>query len=346
MSGGTGEVILAGVDEVGYGPLLGPLVVGRSAARVPAEADGVPDLWKLLKPAVSVTRDRAGRRLHVADSKKVYSPSKAAVGLRELERTALAFAQVAGTATGDLDALLAAADPAAAAEARQIDWYAPPPGDAEKHPAEADAASVAIAANALRHACDAAGVTVLPPRAAVAFEPRYNRMCDALRNKSAVVQSLAAGLIAELLDADDPTPLLFVCDRQGGRTRYGPFLRQMFAEWELSVESEADARSDYRLTRGGRVARIIFAEKGRVARPADRAGERHREVPARAADGPVQRLVVAARAGPQTDRRLLDRRPTLARRHRRRSEGTRHRRRRDSSLSVVGWASARHPHRE
>jgi len=48
------RMILAGIDEAGYGPLLGPLVVGCCAFEIEGEAtEGVPCLWKRLTKLVS-----------------------------------------------------------------------------------------------------------------------------------------------------------------------------------------------------------------------------------------------------------------------------------------------------
>src|SRR5688572_3861291 len=84
-----GPMILAGIDEAGYGPLLGPLVVGCCAFQVadadPA-SDELPCVWKRLKKLVSKNRTKAGKKLHVNDSKIVYT-----AGLKELERAILAL---------------------------------------------------------------------------------------------------------------------------------------------------------------------------------------------------------------------------------------------------------------
>ena len=244
-------MILAGIDEAGFGPVLGPFTLGCVAVRVPAEGEELPDVWSLLKSIVSAKRDRTGRRLHVNDSKKVYTPS---LGLRELEKAVLAFRPA-----DDFDGFLAAVDPAAPERSQLVPWYARP--EDEAHPHAADPAGIGIAANALRHACDAAGVGPFDVRGRVVFEPEYNRLCDALRNKSAVAQTILAGLIYGLLQRHAGDGLTIVVDRQGGRSHYGDFLRQMFEAWDLEVVREGDSRADYRLTRGGDAVGIIFAEK-------------------------------------------------------------------------------------
>src|SRR5437764_14373214 len=97
-------MILAGIDEAGYGPLLGALVVGCCAFEVGAGGALDPAelhcLWARLRKHVSRKRLKSGRKLHVNDSKVVYSPS---LGLKELERSVLAFtAAAAGEWPGDL----------------------------------------------------------------------------------------------------------------------------------------------------------------------------------------------------------------------------------------------------
>ncbi|MFG0243130.1 MAG: hypothetical protein ACF8R9_10135 [Phycisphaerales bacterium JB054] len=92
-------LIYCGIDEAGYGPMLGPLCVGFSAFRVEdwTPEGGAPDLWKLLDKAVCRKgRDSRGR-IAVADSKKLKlsNQSKTRHPLTHLERGVLAFGGLA-----------------------------------------------------------------------------------------------------------------------------------------------------------------------------------------------------------------------------------------------------------
>src|SRR6516162_4529904 len=67
---------IIGVDEAGYGPNLGPLVMTSVACRVPDDAPG-SDLWQVGRTAVRKAAGDDARRLVVHDSKKVYgAPSR------------------------------------------------------------------------------------------------------------------------------------------------------------------------------------------------------------------------------------------------------------------------------
>jgi hypothetical protein len=71
---------IIGIDEAGYGPNLGPLVMSSVACRVPDEQLDA-DLWRLLAAAVRRGGDRDDGRLVVDDSKVVYSTSRGLAGL-------------------------------------------------------------------------------------------------------------------------------------------------------------------------------------------------------------------------------------------------------------------------
>ncbi|MCA9117788.1 MAG: hypothetical protein KDA79_22110, partial [Planctomycetaceae bacterium] len=85
--------LITGMDEAGYGPNLGPLVVAVTVWEVPGDPHDA-DLWEAFAPAVCRQAEPASGRVHIADSKEVHQASK---GLSALERSAQAVLALAGT---------------------------------------------------------------------------------------------------------------------------------------------------------------------------------------------------------------------------------------------------------
>ena len=96
-------LIYAGIDEAGYGPMLGPLCIGCAAFTIPdhdPDQHGRIDLWKRLGRAVCKKKADRRNRIAIDDSKNLKGPNNGPTHpLLHLERAVLAF-----VAAGETDA--------------------------------------------------------------------------------------------------------------------------------------------------------------------------------------------------------------------------------------------------
>ena len=236
-------LLYAGIDEAGYGPMLGPLCVGLAVFRVEewTPGDPAPDLWDRLAPAVVRTPKEAAKGgVPVGDSKRLKLSNQSATRhpLTHLERGVLAL-----LGARDGDPPVADADLFASLSCGLGDgpWYA---GEPSPLPCAGTAGMLRIDAAQVRSAMAKAGVELVALRVLALDEPRFNAMLAETRSKAAVVE---AGLEAHLRAARDAAAgsgdvLRVVADRQSGRTRYGGVLGRVFGAVEPEEESARASR--------------------------------------------------------------------------------------------------------
>jgi ribonuclease HII len=282
--------ILIGMDEAGYGPNLGPLVVAATAWEV-AEEKGAGgreqgagskagnsssatlavrsadlsqcDLYRHLRRAVA--KSASDTQLAIADSKALYKPGS---GLRQLERGVHGVLSALGQAAGCWSEVVSALRADACGAHSQLCWHE---GFDFELPVDAARDELASLGPMLRDACDGAGVRPLVVRARLVFPAEFNDLCEESGSKGGALSHVTIGLLREILDvtrelqtpAPSPQPPVFaLCDKHGARNRYAALLQHHFAEHWIETLSETHAESRYEFGPSECRTHIAFRMKG------------------------------------------------------------------------------------
>lgn len=234
------NVTVHGIDEAGYGPLLGPLVVARADFSCAAEA-------RLSRVG------RKSKRIRVGDSKRILA---GADGRATLEATVLGFhAAVHGRAPRTLAEWLANDSSGGLLERlEELPWYR----ELEVAlPFAADPDDVERAAEDVRAGKVLKGGEFVGLSLRVLDEATLNRDLCRTDNKHETLFGEVARLMEEPLSAGSRHR--FEVDRLGGRTRYADKLSLAFPFAPVTVLEEASKRSSYDIEYAGAQARVSFS---------------------------------------------------------------------------------------
>jgi len=249
--------VLVGIDEAGYGPLLGPLVVSSASFSIPDDMLKA-DLWKVLEHAVGKTKRNLSGRILITDSKKAHTKASGVTHLRRGVLAALGCASEKGDFSNNARQLLDRLCPQCSQRLCNYPWYE----KLDELSLEADNSDIEIASGVLKKALNNSDMALSGVRSRCLDVGYYNSQVDKVKNKSNVLFTALCGLILdELNKAPKGEALQVIVDRQGGRINYANPLMRMFPGMELTIIKQSAELSSYEMVGGGRKMRIHFTMK-------------------------------------------------------------------------------------
>ncbi|MHC2069529.1 hypothetical protein ACYFX5_18815 [Bremerella sp. T1] len=231
---------LIGVDEAGYGPNIGPLVIGGTVWQLDQRHDDLDqvELYDLLQKAVA--RKPSKTHLAIADSKAVYGKRN---DLSLLEEAVFASA---AKLTSTMPIWRGCCEPDLEEDAASdlAPWYE---DWNPTFPLQAIADRLESRATLFQQACEEAGIGLTDVRCVFLTEKAYNKRLTRIGNKSTVLSHASLGLLRKLLQSIDdghPQAVRIVCDKHGGRDYYAGLLQHFFPDawWKILEESRGVSR--------------------------------------------------------------------------------------------------------
>lgn len=215
--------LLIGLDEAGYGPNLGPLVVAATVWEVPGDPRRF-DPWLAFEGVVSRAADTTRCTIHVADSKAVHS---AAAGIAAIERSAAAILRLADRRAATLfsqwDVLTGCGDRAGCGEP----WFN---GEDLPLPLSPEPEGFVELITRWSERCDAAGCRLVAVACDVVPARRFNEAVIATGTKGRVLSESTLAVLRRVWDPSADTLALVLCDKHGGRGRYADLLADAFPD--------------------------------------------------------------------------------------------------------------------
>lgn len=260
--------LILGVDEAGYGPNMGPLVVAVSAWALDSDLNILEGLAPFEPEFQASPWNPLSDFVPLGDSKKIYQPSKGMSGLnfsvqffesilenRSMVRPWFDFSNLA---TQDIDRV------------ESLHWYNPSLKSIDDRTRDVLSESSNLFA---REKLAKLKLRLIDFRLRILDEAFFNESIHQLGNKSDVLGQVSLSLAWQVLSnnvlAYPFQRIEMYCDKQGGRKRYSPLLSHTYRSPDpkesvpfITIKGESADSSDYELRYQGIPATIRFQVSG------------------------------------------------------------------------------------
>lgn len=208
--------LVAGIDEAGYGPVLGPLIISSSIFLINENPEA--NMWARLQDSIGKSKKGLRNRLLICDSKKAYSQKS---GLKHLEQTTRAFLNQLHLAS--FSSLLPLVSDDMIVQAKKYPWYS---SLYNSHLPEVDQSI----SDALTENMKQEEIKFIDFRCCCIDVAKFNEIVGSTKNKATVVITSILELIQQILNIAtffSAKKIIVFCDRLGGRKYYRDILETL-----------------------------------------------------------------------------------------------------------------------
>ena len=232
--------VVIGMDEAGYGPNLGPLVVTATVWEVPGDPNET-SFWDEFSGIIDQVVPVKDSHIQIADSKAVHN-SSAGVGPLEMGVfCALAVCDQLPISLCDLWSRIA--------------HLPPSPSDDEPWFDDCDLPlPQVVALDRVRHwarqwldRCAEHGIKLREIRSDVVLTRRFNQLTRAHDSKGIALSRISMQLLGQVWKANGKVPTTIIADKHGGRNRYDELLQEITGDRFIFRVEEGTQLSRYKV---------------------------------------------------------------------------------------------------
>ena len=248
--------LFIGVDEAGYGPNLGPLLIGGTAWLAPKSMNEEQFCRAFSGVFRALPLRPNCKHVPLGDSKKLYQPG---IGLGSLEAGLLAMLHqilpefLQGNQSSlrillDAIQIPAIQSESPAAPKNQPKSNTPPWYHAIEQisvPKDTQVSEIERLSILACQALELHDIQLIDMRCVVVTEPQFNHCVGELQSKGQLLSKATLGLVASLLESHQGYSAKIFCDRQGGRKNYLPILLDAMPDIWFSETLSSSRRSSY-----------------------------------------------------------------------------------------------------